>query len=88
MADVLRPLGMTITHYSCLVSRPEVPTTGRVLPTELTIAGRSQLAAASAAVRGVEDRMNSGLSTGQQAELRVMLAQCVASLTAASPPPQ
>ena len=117
MEEVLRPLGMSITHYSCLellaqrpglsnselargafvtrqsmnvllqslerdglVMRPQQPTIGRVLPTELTADGRRQLAAASAAVRGVEDRMKSGLSDQERSSLGAMLARCVSSL--------
>ena len=117
MEAVLRPLGMSVTHYSCLelleqrpglsnselargafvtrqsmnvlllalerdglVVRPETPVSGRALPTELTAAGRRQLAAASAAVRGVEDRMKSRMSTEQQAQLRSLLASCVDAL--------
>jgi DNA-binding MarR family transcriptional regulator len=117
MEAVLRPLGMNITHYSCLellaqrpglsnselargtfvtrqsmnvllqalerdglVSRPEQPAAGRVLPTRITAAGRRQLATASAAVRGVEDRMRSGLDAHEQVQLRSMLARCVAAL--------
>ncbi|KQO47717.1 MULTISPECIES: MarR family winged helix-turn-helix transcriptional regulator [unclassified Frigoribacterium] len=99
MEAELRPLGMTITHYSCLellaqrpglsnselargafvtrqsmnvllqslerdgfVRRADRAPSGRALPTELTAAGRRQLAVASAAVRGVEDRMTAGLT--------------------------
>lgn len=117
MDAVLRPLGMTITHYACLellaqrpgmsnselargafvtrqsmntllqhlereglVSRPDRPITGRILPTELTARGREQLRAASAAVRVVEERMLSGLDEGQQARLRELLTSCVDSL--------
>jgi DNA-binding MarR family transcriptional regulator len=117
MEQVLRPLGMSITHYSCLellaqrpglsnselargtfvtrqamnvllqslerdglVSRPQQPVAGRVLPTELTATGRAQLKTASAAVREVEDRMKSGLDAGEQAALRSMLAACVGAL--------
>jgi DNA-binding MarR family transcriptional regulator len=117
MEEVLRPLGMSITHYSCLellaqrpglsnselargafvtrqsmnvllqslerdglVTRPQQPTVGRVLPTELTADGRRQLAVASAAVRGVEDRMKSGLSDQERSNLGAMLARCVSSL--------
>jgi DNA-binding MarR family transcriptional regulator len=117
MESVLRPLGMSITHYSCLellaqrpglsnselargtfvtrqamnvllqslerdglVTRPQQPTSGRVLPTELTVKGRAQLKSASAAVRGVEDRMKSGLNAAEQAALRSMLAACVGAL--------
>jgi hypothetical protein len=53
---------------------------GRALPTELTAKGGAQLKTASAAVRGVEDRMKSGLNTGEQAALRSMLTACVAAL--------
>lgn len=122
MESVLRPLGMSITHYSCLellaqrpglsnsdlargafvtrqsmnvllqalehdglVVRPETPPSGRALPTELTPAGRRQLAAASTAVRAVEDRMTSGLSPEQQAHLRSLLSHCVTALTTSAP---
>jgi DNA-binding MarR family transcriptional regulator len=120
MEAVLRPLGMNITHYSCLellaqrpglsnsdlargtfvtrqsmnvllqtlehdgyVTRSEQPTAGRVLPTEITAKGRAQLATASAAVKGVEDRMKSTLSADEQAQLAVLLSRCVASLAGA-----
>lgn len=104
MEAELRPLGMTITHYSCLellaqrpglsnselargafvtrqsmnvllqslerdglVRRADRAPSGRALPTELTAAGRRQLTVASAAVRGVEDRMTAGLTpTGRR----------------------
>lgn len=118
MEAVLRPLGMNITHYSCLelldqrpglsnselargafvsrqsmnvllltlerdglVSRPEKPETGRVLPVQLTAQGRDQLKAASAAVKSVEDRMRSRLTPQDEEQLRALLAQCVASLS-------
>jgi len=117
MEAELRPLGMTVTHYSCLellaqrpglsnselargafvtrqsmnvllqalereglVMRAQEAASGRVLPTELTEAGRRQLATASAAVRGVEDRMKSGLSAAEQEQFGRMLASCIASL--------
>ena len=117
MEAVLRPLGMTITHYSCLellkqrpglsnselargtfvtrqsmnvllqalerdglVTRAEQATTGRALPTELTDAGRRQLVTASAAVRGVEDRMTSGMDGAEQAALVDLLSRSIASL--------
>jgi len=119
MEAVLRPLGMNITHYSCLelldqrpglsnselargafvsrqsmnvllltlerdglVSRPEKPETGRVLPVQLTAQGRDQLKAASAAVKSVEDRMRSRFTPHDEEQLRVLLAQCVVSLSA------
>lgn len=113
----LRPLGMTITHYSCLellaqrpglsnselargafvtrqsmnvllqalerdglVRRADRAPTGRALPTELTAAGRRQLAVASAAVRGVEDRMTAGLSPTARRQLAEALRGCVTAL--------
>ncbi len=119
MEDVLRPLGMTITHYSCLellaqrpglsnselargtfvtrqsmnvllqglqreglVTRPEQPTSGRILPTELTDAGRQQLSTASSAIRDVENRMLTGLSAAERTSLTALLKACAASLTA------
>ena len=117
MEDVLRPHGMTITHYSCLevlaqrpgssnsdlaratfvtrqsmnvllqtlqrdglVTRADQPAAGRALPTQLTDAGRRQLATASAAVKGVEDRMVAGLDAGDRARLTGLLRHCVSSL--------
>ncbi|MEI5676566.1 MULTISPECIES: MarR family winged helix-turn-helix transcriptional regulator [unclassified Nocardioides] len=122
MESVLRPLGMTITHYSCLellaqrpglssselargtfvtrqsmnvllqalerdglVTRPEQPAAGRVLPTELTAAGRAQRAAASAAVKEVELRMTSGLDAAEQAQLGQLLSRCGAALREPGP---
>jgi len=113
----LRPLGMTITHYSCLellaqrpglsnselargafvtrqsmnvllqalerdglVRRADRAPTGRALPTELTAAGRRQLAVASAAVRGVEDRMTAGLAPAARRQLAEALRGCVTAL--------
>jgi len=118
MEAELRPLGMSVTHYSCLellaqraglsnsdlargtfvsrqsmnvllqslekeglVSRPATAATGRVLPTELTAAGRAQLKVASAAVRGVEDRMKSDLSAAERQQLADLLRRCKRSLT-------
>ena len=117
MDTVLRPMGMTITHYSCLellaqrpglsnselargtfvtrqsmntllkalerdglVTRPDRPAVGRILPTELTARGRAQLATASAAVKEVEDRMRHGLDSDQQHQLRLLLTHCVDAL--------
>ena len=121
MEAVLRPLGMTITHYSCLellaqrpglssselargtfvtrqsmnvllqalerdgvVTRPDAPEVGRVLPAELTAKGREQLAAASATVRAVEDRMKRPLDADEQAQLRDLLSRCARSLSLCS----
>ncbi len=117
MESVLRPLGMSITHYSCLelldqrpglsnselargafvtrqsmnvllqalereglVTRPEVAAVGRALPARLTAKGRAQLSAASAAVKDVEDRMRSHLSSRDEARFKLMLSRCIASL--------
>ncbi|GAB2573061.1 MarR family winged helix-turn-helix transcriptional regulator [Microlunatus antarcticus] len=117
MEDVLRPLGMTVTHYSCLellaqrpglssselargafvtrqsmnvllqalqrdglVIRPEQPVAGRTLPTELTAAGRRQVAVASAAVRAVEDRMVGDLGPPDRERLVALLRGCVDAL--------
>jgi DNA-binding MarR family transcriptional regulator len=116
---VLRPLGMTITHYSCLellaqrpglsnselargfvtrqsmnvllqalerqglVVRPAQAPVGRALPTELTAAGRRQLAVASAAVRRVEEEMLAGLDVGQQDQMRRLLTACITALGSA-----
>jgi len=117
MEEVLRPLGMTITHYSCLellaqrpglsnselargtfvtrqsmnvllqslqrdglVTRPEQPASGRALPAELTDAGRRQLAGASAAVRGVEDRMLADMDATDRRRLTGLLERCVVAL--------
>jgi DNA-binding MarR family transcriptional regulator len=119
MEAVLRPLGMTITHYSCLelllqrpglsnselargtfvtrqsmnvvlqslesdglVTRLAQPVAGRVLPTELTPAGREVLQRASAAVKGVEDRMRQPLSADEEDLLRDLLNRCARALRA------
>ena len=121
MEAVLRPLGMSVTHYSCLellahrpglsnsdlargafvtrqsmnvllkaleedgiITRPQEPAVGRVLPTSLTDRGRRQLAQASAAVKGVEDRMGAELTTPEKDHLRSLLKRCVSSLGEAS----
>ncbi|MDM7887669.1 MarR family transcriptional regulator [Curtobacterium sp. RHCJP20] len=117
MEDALRPLGMTITHYSCLellaqrpgmsnselargtfvtrqsmntllqqleregiVTRPSTPTSGKVLPTTLTEAGRRQREAASAAVREVELRMTRDLDEEGRAAAFRLLRGMVAAL--------
>ncbi|MCA5922105.1 MarR family winged helix-turn-helix transcriptional regulator [Curtobacterium oceanosedimentum] len=117
MEAVLRPLGMTITHYSCLellaqrpglsnselargtfvtrqsmnvllqalerdgfVTRASEPSVGKALPTQLTASGRRSLEQASAAVRGVEQRMLEGLTEQQQADARRVLRSMVTAL--------
>ncbi|HEY3339159.1 MAG TPA: MarR family transcriptional regulator [Propionicimonas sp.] len=121
MEAVLRPLGMSVTHYSCLellaqrpglsnsdlargafvsrqamnvllqalaedgiIARAEHAVAGRALPTALTDSGRAQLARASAAVKGVEERMSADLTPGEQDQLRNLLSRCVTALTGAS----
>jgi DNA-binding MarR family transcriptional regulator len=121
MEAVLRPLGMTVTHYSCLellaqrpglsnselargtfvtrqsmnvllqtlerdgfVTRATEPSVGKALPTELTDIGRRSLARASAAIRGVEQRMLADLTDDQQTEARRILRSMVASLRSAA----
>ncbi|MBT9606775.1 MarR family transcriptional regulator [Microbacterium sp.] len=117
MEEVLRPLGMTITHYSCLeqlaqrpgssnsdlargafvtrqsmnvllqtlerdgiVERAETAPSGKALPTRLTAQGRSDLARASAAVRGVERRMLGGMTDAEHLAARTALRSMVRSL--------
>ncbi|PZF07333.1 MarR family winged helix-turn-helix transcriptional regulator [Curtobacterium sp. MCLR17_034] len=117
MEAVLRPLDMTVTHYSCLellaqrpglsnselargtfvtrqsmnvllqtlerdgfVTRATEPSVGKALPTQLTDSGRRSLAQASAAIRGVEQRMLADLTTDQQTEARQILRSMVTSL--------
>jgi len=117
MESVLRPLGMTVTHYSCLellaqrpgssnsdlargafvtrqsmnvllqalerdgsVSRASEAPVGKALPVQLTPLGRERLAEASAAVRGVELRMLSGMSADEQGAALRALRSMVRSL--------
>jgi DNA-binding MarR family transcriptional regulator len=117
MEEVLRPLGMSVTRYSCLellaqrpglsnselargafvtrqsmnvllqtlereglVTRPAAAPVGKALPTRLTSSGRRDLAAATAAVRGVEVRMLAGLTTEEQASALRILRTMVRSL--------
>lgn len=118
MEKALRPLDMTITHYSCLellsqrpglsnselargtfvtrqsmnvllqsleqsgdVSRAPAPTSGRVLPTQLTDQGRERLILATSAVRDVEERMLADLSEPDRATARRVLRSMKASLS-------
>ncbi|GAA0998507.1 MarR family winged helix-turn-helix transcriptional regulator [Subtercola frigoramans] len=64
-----------------VVARSEKAVSGRALPTALTERGRRQLAAASAVVRDVEQRMTSGLGNAEQDQLRWLLTSCVSALT-------
>ena len=117
MEDVLRPLGMNVTHYACLellaqrpglsnsdlargtfvtrqtmnvllqklerdgeISRPDTPVSGKVLPATITDRGRTALAAASTAVRSVEDRMLEGLDADDRDEALRLLAAMIRSL--------
>jgi DNA-binding MarR family transcriptional regulator len=117
MEAVLRPLGMTVTHYSCLellaqrpgssnselargtfvtrqsmnvllqtlerdgvVERPSAARSGRVMPAQLTDRGRRDLAAATAAVRSVEDRMLADLDEDDRAAARRLLRSMVRAL--------
>jgi DNA-binding MarR family transcriptional regulator len=117
MEAVLRPLDMTVTHYSCLellsqrpglsnselargafvtrqsmnvllqtlerdgyVSRPAEASVGKVLPARLTPRGRRSLAQATAAVRGVEDRMLAGMSPVERTAAFAALQEMVRAL--------
>jgi DNA-binding MarR family transcriptional regulator len=65
-----------------LVTRPAAAPVGKALPTRLTASGRRDLAAATAAVRGVEVRMLAGLTTDEQASALRILRTMVRSLQA------
>ena len=67
-----------------LVSRAATAPHGRELPTELTASGRSQLDAASSAVRAVQATMCAGLTPEQQHALLATLDTCIRNLTDAS----
>jgi DNA-binding MarR family transcriptional regulator len=68
-----------------LVTRPTTAPRGRVLPAQLTAAGRKQLQVASRAVRHVEQQMLSPMSAPRQRRLRTDLAACVAALSTIPP---
>ena len=119
MEEVLRPLGMSVTHYSCLellaqrpglsnselargafvtrqsmsvllqalerdglVTRPAQAPVGKVLPTQLTAAGRRSLARATVAVRSVEVQMLAGLTGTEQSDALRILQSMTRSLRA------
>jgi len=65
-----------------LVTRPELPTSGRALPTALTPAGSDALDAAQQLVTEVEQRMLGALSADERAALAHGLAACVEGLSA------
>jgi DNA-binding MarR family transcriptional regulator len=67
-----------------LVTRPATAPHGRELPTVLTRAGRAQLLAASASVRGVEKKMCAGMTPGQQEVLLDILRTFCRNLADAS----
>jgi hypothetical protein len=71
---VLRPLGMTITHYSCLELLAQRPGLSN---SELA----RQLTVASAAVRRVEQDMLANLDASEQDQMRRLLTACIAALT-------
>jgi DNA-binding MarR family transcriptional regulator len=75
MAEVLE--GMVAAG---LLTRRPHPAGGRALPLELTPKGTQALAAADAAMGGVEARMLGGLSPTDQDALRDLLDRCLASL--------
>lgn len=122
MEEVLRPLGMNVTRYSCLellaqrpglsnselargafvtrqsmnvllqaleregyVTRPSEAPVGKILPTQLTDLGRQTLAEASTAVRNVEVRMLSGMTTPEQSEAFRLLRTMILSLRESGP---
>jgi DNA-binding MarR family transcriptional regulator len=62
------------------VTRPAEAPVGKVLPTRLTPRGRRSLAKASAAVRGVEVRMLSGMTEAEQSGAYAILHSMIRSL--------
>jgi DNA-binding MarR family transcriptional regulator len=76
LRDVLAGL-----RASGLVSVAERPTSGRALPVRLTDAGRELLERADDIVFGIDDRMTTGLSTADVAQLAALLNACIKNLT-------
>lgn len=64
-----------------LLTRPAAATHGRVLPTDLTPAGRAKLRVASVTVRAVERQMLEAVAAPEQERLLHDLAACTAALT-------
>jgi DNA-binding MarR family transcriptional regulator len=65
-----------------LISRPAQAPVGRVLPAQLTHLGRSQLHAASAVVKSVENRMLADLGADERAQMGRLLHGVTNSLNA------
>ena len=63
-----------------LLTRPAVADHGKALPTQLTAAGRTQLHAASVAVRAVERQMFAPLSESGRRRLLADLNRCAAAV--------
>jgi DNA-binding MarR family transcriptional regulator len=63
-----------------LLNRARVADHGKALPTELTAAGRTQLRAASVAVRSIEKQMLAPLTPRAQQKLLADLTACAAAL--------
>ncbi|HET8794768.1 MAG TPA: MarR family transcriptional regulator [Arthrobacter sp.] len=63
-----------------LVTRAATAAHGRALPTQLTVAGREQLSAATDAVRAIEQQMFAPLTPERHRQLREDLAICAAAL--------
>lgn len=68
-----------------LLTRPDDAPHGRVRPAELTAAGRRQLAAASGAVRALEQAMLEPLATGARRRLHADLLTCAEALAPPGP---
>jgi DNA-binding MarR family transcriptional regulator len=121
MEEALRPLGLTVSHYSSLrllhdrpgisaaelaraafvtrqsmnsllqtllerglVERQERATTGRALPTRLSIGGATVLRQADVVVDAVEAQMLATLAATARRELGSALKACMAGLEAGS----
>lgn len=65
-----------------LVTDSELPARGRARSLELTAAGRKRLAAAHAAVMGVESTMTEGISATARRQLVAALTRCAENLEA------
>jgi DNA-binding MarR family transcriptional regulator len=63
-----------------LISRPANPDRGRAMLAELTREGQSQLLSVHLAMRQVEQRLLSSLSTAEISRLRQLLEACLAGI--------